>query len=322
MSLPNVTSKTEKGGLQLAAGSLKAVVPFLGLLFICAFFQVISGGKLLSSANLKTFANYAFQIMIPACGAVFLMSQGNLDYSMAGNVCVSAALGAMVSQTSIPLAIVVVIVSSIVMGAVNAVTCVFLGVTSFIATLAASFIYSGLASVLLGGGALTANYAFKDADTLLIKYGVIFFVLAVTYIVFTYTPFGKHCRALGAKEEVAHQSGINVKLERSIPFLISGFSCGIVALFTLVRTCSAATTSGSGTQINTMLALLLGGVPFSGGWSSRFRAVIVGGLIMAVVTNGLVLINLSSEVQQFIKGVIFIIAVALSFDRKNTAVIK
>ena len=89
MNPTNVTGRAEKDSLQLVKGTAKAVVPFLGLLFICVFFQIVSGGKLLSSANLKTFANYAFQILIPACGAVFLMSQGNLDYSMAGNVCVS-----------------------------------------------------------------------------------------------------------------------------------------------------------------------------------------------------------------------------------------
>ncbi len=315
-------AKSEKSGLRLAQDSVKTVIPFLGLILIIVFFQVVSGGKLLSASNLKTFANYAFQILVPACGAVFLMSQGNLDYSMAGNVCVSAALGAMVSNTSIPLAVLVVLVSSIAMGALNSVACVLLRVPAFIATLATSFIYTGLASVLLGGGALTANFAFKDADTLVMKYGVTFVVLIITYIVFTYSPFGKHCCALGAKEEVAHQSGINVTLERIIPFLICGFSCGILALFTLVRTCSAATSSGAGTQINTMLALLLGGIPFSGGWSSKFRAVIVGGLMMAVVTNGLVLIGLGSELQQLIKGIIFIVAVALSFDRKNTAIIK
>lgn len=305
-----------------ASGTLKTIVPFLGLVFVCIFFQVVSGGKLLSGDNLKTFANYAFQILIPACGAVFLMSQGNLDFSMAGNVCVSAALGAMASQVSIWLAVVVVIASSLIMGLINAGACVYLGVTSFIATMAISFVFSGLASVLLGGGAITADFAFKEADTLLIKYGVVAIALLITYVVLTYTPFGKHCCALGAKEEVAHQSGVNVKLERVIPFLICGLSCGILALFTLARTCSASTGSGGNTQINTMLALLLGGIPFSGGWSSRFRCVLVGGLIMAVVTNGLVLINLNSEIQQVIKGLLFIIAVALSFDRQNTAVIK
>lgn len=320
--MKSVALEKNQSGFRLSAKTAKSIIPFLGLIFIIVFFQIISGGKLLSQANLRTFANYAFQSLIPACGALFLMTQGNLDYSMAGNVCVSAALGAMVSQTSISLAILVILVSSMVMGAINGGACVFLGVPSFIATLAASFVYTGLASVLLGGGALTANFAFKNADTLLNKYGSILIVLVVTFIVFTYTPFGKHCCALGAKQEVAHQSGVNVSLERILPFVISGFSCGLLAIFTLVRTCSAATSSGAGTQINTMLALLLGGVPFSGGWTSKFRAVIVGGLIMAVVTNGLILINMGSESQQLIKGVLFIIAVALSFDRKNTAVLK
>ena len=318
----NAVQEKSKTGFKLSAKTVRSVVPFLGLIFIIVFFQIISGGKLLSQANLKTFANYAFQILVPACGALFLMTQGNLDYSMAGMVCVSAALGAKVSQTSILLAILVILGSSMLMGALNAGACVFLGVPSFIATLATSFVYTGLASVLLGGGALTANFAFKNADTLFNKYGAILIVLVVTFIVFTYTPFGKHCCALGAKKEVAHQSGVNVTLERVLPFVISGFSCGLLAIFTLVRTCSAATSSGSGTQINTMLALLLGGIPFSGGWTSKFRSVIVGGLIMAVVTNGLILINMGSESQQMIKGVLFIIAVALSFDRKNTAVLK
>lgn len=319
MKLPTL-EKSRSGGMSKAA--IRSIIPFLGLIFIVIFFQIASKGRLLSSSNMKTFANYAFGAIIPCCGAIFLMSQGNLDYSLAGNICVSAALGAMVSKTSIPLAIVVMILASLTMGAINGVTCVYLGVNAFIATLGTSFMYGGLASVLLGGGSRTANYDFKKLDTLGFKYGVIVVTAIVAFIVFNYTAFGKHCRALGAKQEVAHQSGVNVKLERLIPFLISGLTCAIMASYTLIRTCSASTTSGGNTQINTMLGLLLGGVPFSGGWNARFRSVVVGGLIMAVVDNGLFLLSLSSANQQLIKGFIFIVAVALSFDRENTAIIK
>lgn len=311
---------SRSGGMSKAA--VRSIIPFLGLIFIVVFFQITTGGKFLSADNLKTFSNYAFQTMIPVCGGVFLMSQGKMDYSMAGNVCVSAALGAMVSKTSIPLAIVAMIAASLAMGMVNAFVNVHLGVSSFIATLAMSFVYSGLASILLGSGSITSSYDFKKADTLLFKYGMIAVVIIISFIVFNYTSFGKHCRALGAKQEVAHQSGVNVKREQIIPFLISGLACAIVATFTLVRTCSAAMNSGGNVQINTMLGLLLGGIPFSGGWNSKFRSVIIGGLIMAVVTNGLFLLNLNSSIQQLIKGFIFIIAVALSFDRENTAIIK
>ncbi len=318
----STTLKKEQSGFKLSAKTVKSIVPFLGLIFIIVFFQVTTGGRLLSARNLKTFANYAFSAIIPCCGGIFLMSQGNMDYSLAGNICVSAALGAMVSQTSIPLAILVMIVASLTMGAINGTICIFLGVNSFIATLGASFMYGGLASVLLGGGSITANYDFKNIDTLVFKYGTVLVVAVIALIVFNYTSFGKHCRSIGARQEVAHQAGVRVRLERFIPFLISGLACAIMATFTLVRTCNATVTSGGNTQINTMLGLLLGGVPFSGGWNSKFRSVIIGGLIMAVVDNGLFLLNLTVPTQQLIKGFIFIVAVAISFDRENTAVIK
>ena len=314
-------TKNREGGSR-SKELLGIIVPFLGLIFIIVFFQLTTGGKLLSSNNLKTFSNYAFQAIVPACGLLFLMSQGEMDFSMAGIVCISATFGAMVSKTSIPLAVLAMIASALVMGAINGAAHVFLRVPSFIATMAASFVYSGLASVLLGGGSITANYDFKNADTTFLKYGAILLIMLITYIVFQYSPFGKHCRAIGAKAEVPYQAGVNVKLTKFVPFLISALACAVVAVFALVRTCAAATITGSNTQVNAMLALLLGGVPFSGGWNSKFRSVIIGGLIMAVITNGLFLLNLSTANQQLIKGVIFIVAVAISFDRKNTAVIK
>ena len=320
MKAPTLTKK--QAGGSLSKEMLSTIVPFLGLIFIIVFFQITTGGKLLSANNLKTFSNYAFQSIVPACGLLFLMSQGEMDFSMAGIVCISAAFGAMVSKTSIPLAILAIIVSALVMGTINGAAHVFLRVPSFIATMAASFMYSGLASVVLGGGAITANYDFKKADTTAFKYGAILVIMLITYIVFTYSSFGKHCRAIGAKAEVPFQAGVNVKLTKFVPFLISAYACAILAVFALVRSCTAATTTGANTQVNAMLALLLGGVPFSGGWNSRFRSLIIGGLIMAVITNGLFLLNLSTANQQLIKGVIFIVAVAISFDRKNTAVIK
>ena len=71
-----------------------------------------------------------------------------------------------------------------------------------------------------------------------------------------------------------------------------------------------------------LLSLLLGGVPFSGGWAARFRCVLAGSLLMAVVTSGLTLMNVSANTQQIIKGLLFVIAVAVSFDRRSSAVIQ
>lgn len=297
-------------------------VPFLGLILVIIFFQIATKGKLLSPSNYKAFSNYAFQMVIPACGAVFLMSQGQIDFSMAGSVCVCCILAAKASYINPWLAPIVAALVGITLGAINGSAHVFLGVPSFVATIATSFMYGGLASALLGGGAITSDFALKKADTLVVKYGIIALFLIVTWFVMSYTPYGKHCKAIGAKEEVAHQSGVKVWKEKLIAFLICGFSCGVMASFILFRTCSASTSSGGSTQLNAVLALLLGGIPFSGGWSSKFRCVLIGSMLMAVVTSGLILMNISPNTQQIIKGILFVIAVAISFDRKNTAVIK
>ena len=298
------------------------IVPFLGLLFVIIVFQITSGGKLLSISNLKSFPNYLFQVIVPACGYIFLMSQGNMDFSLAGMVCISTALGALVSKTSILLSVVVVVATCIIMGCINAFVSVELKINSFVATIATSFMYSGLASVILGGGAITANYDYKLADQTWLKYGIIIVCAIVAFILYNYTAFGKNCRSLGANETAAYQSGVKSRKTKYLAFILLAFTCSLVSLFLLIRTCTGSTNSGLNIQVNTMLALLLGGIPFSGGWSSKFKAVLIGSLMMAVVSNGLVLVNMSSEAQQILKGLLFIGAVALSFDRKNTAVIK
>lgn len=297
-------------------------LPFLGLVLVCIFFQIATKGQLISSSNFKAFSNYAFQMVIPACGAVFLMAQGQLDFSMAGNVCICCIIAAKASYINPWLAPIAAIIVGVVLGAINGSAHVFLGVPSFVATIATSFMYGGLASVLLGGGAISSDYALKKADTLWIKYGIIILFLVATWLVLSYTPFGKHCKAIGAKQEVAYQSGVKVWQEKMVAFLICGLSCGVMASFVLFRSCSASTTSGGTTQLNTILALLLGGVPFSGGWSAKFRCVLIGSMLMAIVTSGLTIMNVTPNTQQIVKGILFVVAVAISFDRKNTAVIK
>lgn len=302
--------------------NISELVPFLGLVLVIVVFQIITKGKLLSASNLRSFPNYLFQIIVPACGYVFLMSQGDMDFSLAGMVCISTALGALVSKTSIPLSVIVVMTSCILMGLINAFVSVELNINSFVATIATSFVYSGLASVILGGGAITADYDYKLADQTWLKYGIILLCVTISFIVFNYTPFGKNCRSMGANPTAAYQAGVKTRQTKYFAFMILAFTCSLVSLFLLIRTCTGSTNSGLNTQVNTMLALLVGGIPFSGGWSSKFKAVIIGSLIMAVISNGLVLVNMSSEAQQVLKGLLFIGAVALSFDRKNTAVIK
>jgi ribose transport system permease protein len=71
-----------------------------------------------------------------------------------------------------------------------------------------------------------------------------------------------------------------------------------------------------------LIALVLGGLPISGGAKVRFSNIVIGTLIYCVLNNGLVMLGLDSAVQQLIKGIIFLVVVALTIDRKSLQVIK
>jgi ribose transport system permease protein len=301
---------------------LRKFIPFFGLIAAVIFFQVASDGRLISEGNLPVFVSHAFPIILAVCGAVFLMAQGNMDFSMAGSVCLIAAVAAMTSQISIPLAFILALCFGGGLGLVNGLVHTVLGLNSFIATLATSFVYMGVAYVLLGSGSMAANYDLNRLDNLPLLLSVLAIVLVVTFFVLDYSPFGKQCKAIGARIEVARQSGVNIERNRIIPFIICGCACGLIAMFSLLRTSTASPQTGVGIQINTIIALLLGGIPYSGGWASKFQGVIIGGLLLAVVVNGLVIMDVSAIMQQVIKGALFIIAVAIAFDRKNATVIK
>lgn len=301
---------------------LKQFLPFAGLIIVVIFFQIASGGMLLNIKNFPVFINTAFSIVVASCGAVFLMAQGNLDFSISANICLTAAITALVSHTSIPLAILTALVFGACIGMLNGIIHIVLGLPSFIATLAASFIYTGIANLVLGSGSLAADYGMKRLDNLPLKLIVLIVVLLLTFLVLEFSPFGKRSKAIGSRTEVARQSGVKIGITKAIPFVICGLSCGLVAIFSILRTCTASAQTGASMQINVILALLLGGIPFSGGWASRFRCVLAGSLLMSVITYSLIIMDVPVLTQQVIKGFLFVIAVAVSFDRKNTTVIK
>ena len=105
-------------------------------------------------------------------------------------------------------------------------------------------------------------------------------------------------------------------------FAVSGAITGFAAFLNVVKVGSITSTAGSQLETQILIALVLGGMPISGGVKVRFYNIIVGTLIYAILNNGLVMLGLSTSVQQLIKGIIFVIVVALTIDRKTLLVIK
>lgn len=137
-------------------------------------------------------------------------------------------------------------------------------------------------------------------------------VFILVTIVYNYTRFGKDCRAIGAGQSSAIQSGVNVVGSKFIAFLISGFTCGVIAVMTLIRTGSASQTTGANTNFNIMMAMVLGGALLSGGNGVKARHAVVGAAILVIMQNGLVLWGINARVQDIIKGVLFIVMIVIT----------
>lgn len=296
--------------------------PFIGLVFAVILFQVTSGGRLLTQRNSTVLLNEVFNVIIGSSGVIFMMSQGNLDFSMGAIVGTAGAIAASASNFNVALTLPVALIVGFICGSINGLISAGFGVPSFITTLGMSFVLKGTTTMLLNAGSIGIPFQMSNYDTTNIRFTVIVLVVIAAYVIFTFTPFGKQSRAVGSQPTAAKQSGVNVFWIKMWGFIISGVICGLIGFFCIIRGCTASTNTGFGTEINVLNAMMLGGMTISGGWSSKFRCVILGSFLMAVVTDGLTLWNIDLFTQELIQGCIFIISVALSFDRKNVTVIK
>ena len=147
-------------------------------------------------------------------------------------------------------------------------------------------------------------------------------VLVVSGTLFQKCAFGKNCRAVGASREAARQSGVDVEKTRMLSFMLVGLICGLVGFFTLVRACTASSKTGNAFEFDVLLAVLFGGMPLSGGWNVKFRAAIIGSVAMALLKSGMSLVGIDGLTQQVVQGILLVVVVAISFDRRSAAVIK
>jgi len=142
---------------------------------------------------------------------------------------------------------------------------------------------------------------------------IIFLGFAVlAHIVLRYTRYGRQVYAVGGNPEAARLSGLNVKLILLSVYVIVGFFAGLGGFVLSSRLGAAEAVAGTGYELTVIASVVIGGTSLFGGEGSVLGTVI-GSILIGVLTNGLVLMNVSPYVQQIIIGLITVLAVA--FDR-------
>lgn len=142
-------------------------------------------------------------------------------------------------------------------------------------------------------------------------------VLVGIFIVVTQrTRFGRYLYAIGGNERAAKLSGINVPKIKLMVYALGGMLAGVAGLLVTARLDSATPNAGTGYELDSIAAVVIGGTSLSGGRGSIWGTVL-GCLIIGVLNNGMVLLEVSPFWQQVVKGAVIIVAVAIERANRN-----
>ena len=306
-------NKSEKKGLELFIN----LFPFISLAVVVIGLMILTGGSLLEINNIKRIFEQSFAPLLIAGAVLFLMTQDCMDMSVGAIVGTAGAVAAYASQISIPLALVGALLTGLAIGLVNGFLNGVLGLNTMICTLAMQFILRGLLLIICKSGSVGIALEMYYLDNLNLKITICVVFMVVGWLFFQYHSYGKQCRAVGAGKISAVQSGINIQRTRVIGYIISGTVSGFAGFFTVIRSGAALYNTGNMMELDTLIALILGGMAINGGADSKFRSAIIGVVILGVLNNGMVLMGLDTYPQLITKGLVFILVLALTFTLRN-----
>ncbi|TBW33572.1 ribose ABC transporter permease [Siculibacillus lacustris] len=300
------------------------MAPILILLGI--IFQTLSD-RFISVQNLSIVAQQASVNMVLAAGMTFVILTGGIDLSV-GSILAAAAMVALI-MSNVPdlafLAIPLGIGAGLFFGVLNGAMIAFLRLPPFIVTLGALTAVRGVAR-LLGADktvfnaklpfAVIGNGSIFGVPWLVV---IAFAVILVSWFILRRTVLGVHIYAVGGNADAARLSGIKVPLVLLFVYGISGAFSGLGAIMQAARLYAAnGLQLGQSYELDAIAAVILGGTSFVGGIGSIWGT-LVGALIIAVLSNGLVLIGISDIWQFIIKGLVIIGAVALDRYRLSSS---
>lgn len=312
--------KTGAFNKQFVYNLIRSSLPIIGLITVCIVFNILTHGSMWNSR--KLILNQIYVVMISATGVFFIMTMGGLDFSQGSIMGIASIVVCMLSGKNMILAILGGILAGAVIGAFNAFFYVKRKIKSFIVTICTMFLFRGVIKYMASNSPVAASMKVYDYDTTAIKLGITAAVLIISFIVFRFTGFGIKLKAIGAGEKATKFAGVRTDRVKFLIYVLSGAITGLAAFVNIVKNGSATANVGSQLETQILIALVLGGMPISGGAKVRFENVIVGSLLYVVLTNGLIMMGLSTQMMQLIQGVIFLIFVAIFADRESLSVIK
>lgn len=283
------------------------IVPIFILAGIFIIFTVASNGATLSSYNLKLLCTNVVPVIIGSLGCIFVIALGGTDISIGASAALCSSIAAVISaQTAGWVAIPVTIILSTALGALIGFIVTKFHVGSFMCTLAILIAGRGLLNFMLQQSSIAASKGISFVTTFAFTIILLIALIVIVWFVFEYTKFGFYCKCIGENERTVHSVGINVKKIRIICFMISGLMAGIIGLVQICRVGGSTSTLCNMLEMKVQMAIFLGGILTTGGFSAKIYKLIIGSFTIVVIENGMIILGVSSALSEAIEGIILV----------------
>lgn len=303
--------------------------PLIGLVIVALVFSILTGApeRYLSLQNLRVILAQTLIVGLGAIGMTFIIVSGGIDLSVGSVIALAGIVAALVLRDggSPTWAIAAAVLTGALVGAWNAMLVTRVKVIPFIATLGTLGAARGVAKWL--AGERTVNIpdtwmnelavTFPAQAWMLVAPGIwLAAILAViASLVLKHTVFGRRVYAIGSNEVAARAAGVAVESIRQRVYVLAGALVGLAGAMQMSRLRQGDPTVASGTELDIIAAVVIGGASLNGG-EGGIAGSIIGALTMAFLRNGSQQMGWPSYVQEIIIGLIIVAAVAL--DRWRT----
>lgn len=290
-------------------------LPIIVALMVLVF--SLNSAVFMSLPNFRNIGVSAAALAAVSFGQTFAILTAGLDLSVGAIVALVSIVGALVMRDhGVAAGVAAALATGAAVGLVNGLVITRFKVFPFIATLAMMSIVSGLALSLSGGVAVTgvpgafSNLAYARTFGVPVPVVISVGVLAACIVILRFTKLGRRIYAAGGNEEAARLSGISVGSVKIAAYVLSGLCASVGSLILTARVASGQPSLGATLPLESVAAVVLGGVSLFGGRGSVV-GVAFGVLFISILSNGLNLLNVPSYTQMMVIGGALILAVSL-----------
>jgi len=290
------------------------------VLCVLLLFASLISPAFFSGANLKTTAVGFSCNGIIAIAMTLALVSGGFDLSVGSILGLSSISVVVLANSGVPIGIAGLFgcLVGVLCGLINGFLIGYVKLNAFITTLGMQQMARGLIYVLTNGGSVGLKPEAGVNAFRFIGSGTVggFPVLVIVFLVFSVlgdivvrkSSIARNVFFVGSNEKTAMLSGINTKFVKMMVYTLTGTLSGIAGVLTLSRFGTATASTGSGVEMTVISAAVVGGVSLSGG-KGTVAGAIIGIILLSIITNILVIMNVSVHWQNFITGMILILAI-------------